>query len=70
LYFGEDTYNAIETPKAELVEFVGELSTKQFEMLESFFEDQPKLVHDVSYECVLCGKTNSLHLEGLADFFT
>jgi hypothetical protein len=70
LYFGEDVYNAIETPKEELVEFVGNLSTKQFEMLESFFEDQPKLAHDIDYQCVKCGTTNHLHLEGLADFFT
>ena len=62
IYFKDETLEAKE-------EFVGSLTTIQFESILKFVNDMPKITHDVTFNCVKCDKKNELKLEGMQAFF-
>ena len=69
IYTEEESWNASESTKKELEDFVDQLNTKQFKLIEDFFATMPKLSHKVK---VMNPKTNvesTVTLEGLASFF-
>ena len=69
IYNEEESWSASESTKKELEEFIDQLNTKQFKLIENFFDTMPKLTHKVK---VLNPKTNvesTVLLEGLAAFF-
>tara|TARA_B100001287_G_scaffold207107_1_gene176127 strand:- start:1464 stop:2183 length:720 start_codon:yes stop_codon:yes gene_type:complete len=69
IYTEEESWNASESTKKELEDFVDQLNTKQFKSIEDFFATMPKLSHKVK---VMNPKTNvesTVTLEGLASFF-
>ena len=69
IYDQEESWDASESTKEELDEFIDQLNTKQFKLIENFFDTMPKLTHKVK---VLNPKTNvesTVLLEGLAAFF-
>jgi len=69
IYNDEESWNASESTKQELEEFIDQLDTKQFQTIEKFFDTMPKLSHKVK---VMNPKTNvesTVLLEGLAAFF-
>jgi len=53
----------------EMSEWVDGLSQQQFQEITKFFEDMPKLSHEVKWTCKECGKEDSVRLEGLQSFF-
>lgn len=57
-----------ETEK-EVQDFIESMNRTQFEMLQKFIEDMPKLSHDVKFKCSSCEKDNNLLLEGMQSFF-
>jgi len=65
---GKKSYEAKDQTKKELIEFVEQLNTKQFQQVQKFFDTMPKLKKEVTGECN-CGKKNTRVLEGIADFF-
>jgi hypothetical protein len=69
LHDGEQYYHAKETPREELVEFVESLNSKQFAMLEEFFDNLPKLTKTVEFDCKKCGFHHKIEVEGLENFF-
>lgn len=64
----ENVYN--DFTQKELQEWLETLSQKQFENISSFFSNVPKLAHDLHWTCSKCGKSETVHLEGLESFFT
>ena len=65
----EQVYDAMDTPKDELVSFFDQLTSQQFQEVQNFFETMPKLQHTVK---VINPKTkveSSVTLEGLSAFF-
>lgn len=54
----------------ELKEWVEGLNQTQFKQITDFFENIPKLSHEVEWKCKDCGKTETIKLEGLQGFFT
>ena len=54
----------------EMKEWIGSLKISQFKMLSDFIENTPKLKHDLKWKCGSCGKTETVVLEGLENFFT
>ena len=69
IYNEEESWNASESTQKELEEFIDQLDTKQFQIIEKFFDTMPKLSHKVK---VMNPKTNvesTVLLEGLAAFF-
>jgi hypothetical protein len=66
---GEEVYEAKESSKEELIEFLDQLNTTQFQEIQKFFETMPKLSHDIKFTNPKTKKKQTLQLEGLASFF-
>lgn len=62
-------YDCADSPKEELLEFFDQLSTKQFMMVQEFFETMPKLSHTVKVTNPNTGVESEIVLEGLSSFF-
>lgn len=69
IYDGKQFYYSKEVSVQELVEFVESLSQKQFEKIENFFRELPKLERKIEMTCSKCGFVHKFNLEGLENFF-
>ncbi len=69
IFDGETVYNTNEIEQKELDEFVDSLTFKQLETIGGFFDNLPKLSHDITYMCDVCKVSNERTLEGLQSFF-
>lgn len=69
VYDSDQVWTAKDTQKAELLEFLNNLSSEQFQKVQRFFETMPKLKKEVSYKCPVCGTQHDKVLEGLQSFF-
>jgi hypothetical protein len=69
IFDGEDIYDSSTTTKKEFIEFLGNLTRQQFEQIEEFFTNIPKL------KCVFkatnpnTGIESEYTIEGLSNFF-
>ena len=70
IYDQEESWNASDSTKQELEEFIEQLNSKQFKSIEKFFETMPKLSHKVKVTNPATGVESEVVLEGLASFFT
>ena len=70
IYNEEESWNASETSKKDLEEFIEQLNTKQFRAIEEFFETMPKLSHTIKVKNPKTGVESTVILEGLAAFFS
>lgn len=70
IYDSEDSWNASDSTKKELDEFIEQLNTKQFKEIETFFTTMPKLSHTVMVKNPKTGIESEVVLEGLASFFS
>ena len=66
---GEEVFDAKDQTKKELIEFVEQLNTKQFEQVQKFFDTMPKLRHTVEIENPKTKVKSKIVLQGLNDFF-
>jgi folate-dependent tRNA-U54 methylase TrmFO/GidA len=66
---GEDVYEAKDSTKQELIDFVEQLNSKQFQDVQKFFDTMPKLTHTVKIENPKTKKESEIVLTGLNDFF-
>jgi len=62
-------YLCKDTPKKELLEFFENMNTKQFQMIQEFFDTMPKLSYEVKVTNPKTQKENTILLEGLSAFF-
>jgi hypothetical protein len=69
IYDGDQFYYAKETPIKELVEFVETMPTEQFEKIENFFNNLPKLKEKLEMTCKKCNFHHIIPVEGLENFF-
>jgi hypothetical protein len=69
VYSEEESWNASDFSKKELVEFVEQLSSKQFKQIETFFETMPKLSHLIKLKNPNTKVESEVVLEGLSSFF-
>ena len=70
IYNEEESWDATESSKDELVEFNEQLNTKQFKEVEKFFETMPKLSHKIKVKNPKTEVESEVVLEGLASFFS
>ena len=54
----------------ELTTFLEGLDQNQFQKIVNFFNNTPKIKHEVKYKCAKCGEEVKYNLEGLLDFFS
>ena len=69
IYSEEESWNASESTKKELEEFIDQLNTKQFKLIEDFFATMPKLTHTLKVKNPQTNIESTVRLEGLASFF-
>lgn len=69
IYDKTAVYPIVDADPKELDEFIESLSSEQFQKLNEFFTNVPKLKHTVSYTRE-DGEVKSIELQGLNDFFT
>ena len=69
IYSGEESFSASEYSKQDLEDFLGSLTSEQFEKIKIFFNTMPALLHDVSWVCKTCGCEETVTLNGVGDFF-
>tara|TARA_Y100000052_G_scaffold21074_1_gene21133 strand:+ start:223 stop:951 length:729 start_codon:yes stop_codon:yes gene_type:complete len=70
IYDEEESWDASESTKEELDEFIDQLNTKQFQEVEEFFRTMPKLSHTLKVKNPQTGVESEVVLEGLASFFS
>lgn len=69
IFSGEEVYEAKNTPKKEVEEWLGGLTSKQFEKIKDFFATMPKLSHTFSVKNPNTGVESEYTIEGLVNFF-
>ena len=69
IFDGEQYYYSNEVPIAEMIEFIENLNQQQFEKIESFFSNMPKLQRKIEIKCSRCGFDHRIDVEGLESFF-
>ena len=70
IYNDEESWKASESTPKEIQEFIDQLNTKQFKMIEDFFNTMPKLSHTVKVKNPKTDVESEVVLEGLASFFS
>ena len=69
IYDKDSMYSASDETTKNLVEFIDSLTSEQFLKITKFFENMPKLEHNIKFKCQDCKKNNDIHVEGLQSFF-
>lgn len=69
IYSEEESWNASDTTKKELNDFLEQLTTNQFKEIEKFFDTMPKLSHTIKLKNPNTGEESEVVLEGLNSFF-
>ena len=65
----EQVYDAMDTPKEEIISFFDQLTSSQFQEVQNFFDTMPKLQHTVKVINPNTKVESSVTLEGLSAFF-
>ena len=69
IFTQEDAWDAKDYTQQERLDFVQQLSSKQYKEIEKFFSTMPKLSHKIELMNPNTKRKVSVVLEGLADFF-
>ena len=69
VYSEEESWAAKDCTKKELLEFIEQLSSKQFKEIEKFFDTMPKLSHTIKVKNPKTDVESEVVLEGLTSFF-
>jgi len=69
IYNEEESWNTSDFTKKEVMEFLDQLSSKQFKEIEKFFETMPKLSHTIKIKNPNTSVESEVLLEGLSAFF-
>jgi len=66
---GEEVYDSKDSTQKELIEFVEQLNTTQFQDIQKFFDTMPSLKHTITVKNPKTKKESEVTLTGLSDFF-
>lgn len=66
----EERYDVEDSPIEEVMEFIEQMTTEQFEKISQFLRDMPAIEKEVEYMCTSCGHGNKHVLRGMNDFLS
>ena len=66
---GEEVYDSKDSTIAELIDFVEQLNTTQFQKIQKFFDTMPRLQHTITVKNPKTKVESEVTLTGLNDFF-
>jgi anti-anti-sigma regulatory factor len=69
IYNEEEVWTSADVTKTEIVNFLEDMNSNQFRMIEQFFETMPKLQHKIKIKNPNTKIESEITLTGLADFF-
>jgi hypothetical protein len=69
IYNEEEVWSSADCTKKDIIEFLGQMNSIQFKVVDEFFNTMPKLSHKVTFTNPNTGVENVVKLEGLASFF-
>jgi len=69
IYNEEEVWTSADVTKTEIVNFLEDMNSNQFRMIEQFFETMPKLQHKIKIRNPNTKIESEITLTGLADFF-
>ena len=69
IFDGEDAWEAKDYTPDERIEFVQQLNSRQYKLVEKFFATMPKLYHTIEVVNPNTKEKGSVVLEGLSNFF-
>lgn len=70
IYDNDSIYYTKDYTSDELNEFIDTMSQEDLEKVKNFFTTMPKIEKDVEFKCKKCGYTETMHLEGIQNFFS
>ena len=69
IFNDDESWSAKDCTKKELIQFIEQMNSHQFKLIEKFFETMPKLSHTITVKNPKTGVDNTVTLEGLTSFF-
>jgi len=69
IYDDETVYMAKDFSKEDINTWVDKLNQEQFDKIEKFFEDMPKVETRIEFNCKKCKEDNVIVVEGIDSFF-
>ena len=66
---GEEVYESKDSTQAEIIDFVEQLNTTQFQEVQAFFDTMPRLQHTMTVKNPKTKVESEVTLTGLNDFF-
>lgn len=69
IYQGDEVWEAKTTPKKDIKEYLDSLTSKQFELIQKFFNTMPKVSHSFKLTNPNTGVESEYVIEGLSNFF-
>ena len=70
IFDNENIYESKKENIKEVQDFVDNLTSDQFKLISSFFQNTPVLEYDLRFNCEKCEHESSYELRGLQSFFT
>lgn len=65
----DEVWQAEDVGKEEIIDFLGDLTSAKFKLIQEFLETMPKLEHEVEVVNPKTGKKSKVTLSGIVDFF-
>jgi len=69
IFTEEESWAVKDVPKKEVTDFLEQMNSSQFKLIEKFFETMPKLSHEIQIKNPNTGVESTVVLEGLSSFF-
>ena len=70
VYNGDEVFTADDWTEKEVNEFIDSFNIDQFNLIQQFLTDIPRIEETMEFSCVACGKANKRVLSGIQDFFS
>lgn len=70
VYDKDNLYYTNEIPREELDAFLDQMTTEQFQQIQKFMEELPKLQKTIEVKCSKCGFEHKIVSKELTDFFS
>lgn len=69
IYKGDESHNVADSSENEVIEFLDNLSSAQYKLIEDFYTNIPETRIDVPWKCSKCGADHTYELKGINNFF-
>lgn len=69
VYDANEIYDLSDSSTEEITEFIDSFSHDALEQIKEYLVNQPKMIHELKYNCSKCRKENEIVIDGFQSFF-